>query len=111
MKSAIIILAVVTGCVGAASSAAAQDIQTRTQAVRFSDLDLSRAAGRAMLERRLSHAAKWVCPDGWSRDLSTLHDVEKCRSRALAQAHARLNEIYDGRALARTSIEMGPAKR
>lgn len=49
----------------------------KTMEVRYSDLDLTKAAGRAELKGRLFHAATRVCP---SMDF---REAQACRTRAL----------------------------
>lgn len=107
----IFVLAIASLALGVAGAAMAQAPVTRTQAVKLADLDLSRAADRATLERRLARAAAWVCPDGYSRERSLVRDVAQCRGQALAAARERLATLYDGHAPAQASTEVGPGKR
>ena len=53
--------------------------------VRYADLDLSAAAGRTRLERRLEAAARDLCGNAASGDLATASAVRACRTATLAQ--------------------------
>lgn len=96
---------------GLAGHALAQD-GARTIAVSYADLDLTRATGREVLERRIDMAAARVCaPQPLNIDLTMTHDYQLCRSQALAGARQQLAQAYGGRALAQAAITVGPGKR
>jgi UrcA family protein len=59
--------------------------------VRYSDLDLSTAAGATVLYHRISAAARQVCPDSYTRDLGMLAASQRCQADAIAQAVRELN--------------------
>jgi UrcA family protein len=59
--------------------------------VRYSDLDLATAAGASALYRRISVAARQVCPDSYTRDLGMLAASQRCQANAIAQAVRELN--------------------
>ena len=109
----ILAIAAATVLATVAGHAAAQDSSdARTVAVSYADLDLSRASGRATMERRIESAVQHVCPTPAStQDLTARHYSDKCRTTALAGAQHQLAQVYDGRALAQAAIEVGPGKR
>lgn len=59
--------------------------------VRYGDLDLSTAAGADVLYRRISGAARQVCPDVYSRDMNTATAGKRCQATAIATAVQRLD--------------------
>jgi UrcA family protein len=76
------------GAFGAASAGAATTnaADGPSVAVRYGDLDLTSEGGARRLYHRLVVAARQVCPDGSSRDFSTLRAVEACRNQAILRA-------------------------
>lgn len=72
--------------------AAAVPVAAESLAVRYSDLNLARAEGRAMLNARLKAAARYVCTSG-GRELSVLVQEAACRSEALAKARGTAEQI------------------
>ena len=65
--------------------------QAESVVVRFTNLDIEKSAGAAVLYSRLQSAAKAVCPEYHSRDLSRLHFGRACYNTAVAQAVARID--------------------
>jgi UrcA family protein len=59
--------------------------------VKYGDLDISTEAGARALYARLETAAKRVCPDPASRDLSLFEAARACRQQALDRAVGALN--------------------
>jgi UrcA family protein len=59
--------------------------------VRYDDLNLGTTAGVAVLYRRISFAAREVCPGSDSRDLNLLYRSERCRAQAIARAVTQVN--------------------
>ncbi len=57
--------------------------EARSVSVRTSDLNLSSAAGRAALTRRIGYAATVVCGRPDARDLVAVQDVGECRTAAI----------------------------
>jgi len=57
--------------------------QTMTAEVRYSDLDLGTAAGRAALDKRIRHAASAVCGE---MDRGNKFQVAECRRKAIESA-------------------------
>jgi UrcA family protein len=72
---------------GALSSAS----QSPTVRVRYDDLNLSTDQGAAELYKRISRAAREVCPDRFSRDLAIVAASAKCEANAIAQAVRDVN--------------------
>jgi UrcA family protein len=62
--------------------------------VRYDDLNLSTSAGVDALYRRISNAARQVCPDARSRDLGIVAASERCQANAVAQAVRDVNNPH-----------------
>jgi UrcA family protein len=62
--------------------------------VRYDDLNLSTSAGADALYRRISNAARQVCPSAYSRDLSVVAASERCQANAVAQAVRAVNNPH-----------------
>jgi UrcA family protein len=60
-------------------------------AVRYDDLNLATTAGVSELYSRISHAARAVCPDPYSRDLGIVAASERCRAAAVTRAVSEVN--------------------
>jgi UrcA family protein len=60
-------------------------------AVRYDDLNLATAAGVNTLYSRISSAARQVCPDPFSRDLTVVIASERCQAGAIARAVHEVN--------------------
>jgi UrcA family protein len=82
---------VATGLTVMASSPA----QAATRHVRYGDLDLSTAAGRATLGNRIGHAATAVCQS----ENFTLGAIQACRRESIANASATLDRIVQNRSV------------
>jgi len=94
-----------------AGHAGAQEGQ-RTVSVSYADLDLRQAAGRQVLEHRISNAVNKVCsPAPSGIDLTQAHDFQTCRGQAMVGAQQQLAQLFDGRALAQASISVRPGAR
>jgi UrcA family protein len=79
-------LTVTTLSVAAPASDATDSVK-----VRYSDLNLATDAGVGTLYRRIANAARLVCPDPYSRDLSVVAASEHCQADAIAKAVAEVN--------------------
>ena len=79
-------LAVTTTAFATPSSDAAPSVK-----VRYDDLNLATSAGVDTLYRRISSAARAVCPDEHSRDLGIVAASQVCRANAVAQAVHEVN--------------------
>jgi UrcA family protein len=74
-----------------ATSFAAPATDVPSVAVRYDDLNLATEAGVKVLYRRISRAARDVCPDTYSRDLTMLAAGGRCQAEAVALAVHKLN--------------------
>lgn len=79
-----------TVAVGSAVSAAAAPFQAPAARVSFADLNLASAAGRAVLERRVSAAADSICRVNGRTDLGTLRAADDCFAKTVDQAMAQV---------------------
>ena len=66
---------------------ASSPVAAATQHVRYGDLDLSTAAGRATLDSRINRAAQTVC---WIENVN-LRGTEGCRRETIANAREQLH--------------------
>jgi len=73
---------------------ASSPVDAATAHVRYGDLDLSTAAGRATLDGRISHAARTVC---WIEN-ANITTTEACRRETVASAHDLLRRTMQGQA-------------
>jgi UrcA family protein len=64
---------------------------TQSVAVRYDDLNLASSAGVEALYRRISSAARAVCPDEHSRELAVVAASERCQANAVAEAVRQVN--------------------
>ena len=87
----VILSALATGAAIKATPALAQDVNISV--VRTADLDLSTAADRQALERRLSLAAREVCGTASDADLEGKNQVRRCRAEVLARVSAQRDEL------------------
>ena len=90
--------------------AADASFETRKEVVRYSDLDLTRAAGAATLYRRISAAARDVCEPVNSQRWAVNKCVDLALARAVADVDApALTERYLARAGQRASADVPAA--
>jgi len=59
--------------------------------VRYDDLNLATPVGVEILYRRISSAARAVCPDVHSRELVVVSAGERCQANAVAEAVRQVN--------------------
>jgi UrcA family protein len=71
--------------------AATPAVDAPSVAVRYDDLNLSTTAGVNKLYRRISAAARQVCPMGDLRDLPRMLAAERCQAAAIAKAVREVN--------------------
>ena len=69
-----------------AASAASPDDNVPTIVVKYSEQSLATDEGVYSLYRRITTAARQVCPEASSRELSRLRQVEQCRDQAITRA-------------------------
>ena len=81
----------------APSLATAPQPGLRTVAVGYDDLDLSRAEGRARLDRRIEAAIRTVCGDEGVQGLASSTAVSRCMAETRAAAHRSLASALAGR--------------
>lgn len=74
---------------------ASSQAQAATQHVRYGDLDLTTAAGRAALDSRISRAAHSVC---WIEN-GNLSGTEACRRAAIATAREQMQRATQEQAV------------
>jgi UrcA family protein len=77
--------------VATTASAGAPSADAPSVSVRFDDLNLSTSAGVNVLYRRISAAARQVCPDVFSRNLAVVAAGERCQATAISQAVREIN--------------------
>jgi len=54
--------------------------------VRYDDLNLASERGTTVLYQRITNAAKRVCPEEFSRDLTSVDVSRACQAKAIARA-------------------------
>jgi UrcA family protein len=82
-----------------AASAASPDSGLPTVVVKYSEQSLATDGGVNDLYRRITNAAKQVCPAASIREFRALRQVEECRDQAVARAirqidNSRLAALY-----------------
>jgi len=86
-KFGLLVLGSLAGVMAAgAASAAALDSDVPSVVVKYSEQSLATDDGVYALYRRITSAAKKVCPDASTRDLSRLTKIEQCQEQAIARA-------------------------
>jgi UrcA family protein len=78
MLKPILIAAATLAAALTASPVLAKRIAPEVRTVSYADLDLSSAAGRARLDRRIDASVRDVCGDAPSFDLARRHAVREC---------------------------------
>jgi len=82
----------VAGLVASATGfAATPDVDAPSVKVRYDDLNLATSAGVNVLYRRISAAARQVCPDIYSRDPHVALAAQHCQAAAVAKAVTEVN--------------------
>jgi len=84
-------LAIVGVVASVASFAATPGVDAPSVSVRYDDLNLSTTAGVDTLYRRISAAARDVCPDIYSRDTHIVLAAQRCQSAAISKAVSQVN--------------------
>ena len=74
---------------------ASSPAEAATARVRYGDLDLTTASGRATLDSRISRAARSTC---WIEN-STVSATEMCRRESIANAHEALHQAMRDQAV------------
>jgi UrcA family protein len=96
-KIALAVLAGLAGVMAGTAAGAASDVPKVV--VKYSDASLATDSGVQDLYRRITSAAKKVCPNASIRDLAGWREVEECRNQAISQAirqidNSRLAALY-----------------
>ena len=103
-KIALLALASVAGIMGFGTGAAASPgIEVHQTVVQYNPASLANDAGVNDLYRRITVAAKLVCPDVSYRDFDAQYQVAQCRAQAVARAirqidNSRLAAVHAVRA-------------
>jgi len=84
-------LAIVGVVASVASFAATPGVDAPSVSVRYDDLNLSTKVGVDTLYRRISAAARDVCPDIYSREISTVVAAQHCQAAAISKAVIQVN--------------------
>jgi UrcA family protein len=71
--------------------AATPDVDAPSVSVRYDDLNLATTSGVNALYRRISVAARQVCPDIYSRDTHVVLAAQHCQAAAIAKAVSEVN--------------------
>ena len=87
-------LAVVSVVASVASFAATSSVDAPSVSVRYDDLNLSTTDGVNSLYHRISSAARAVCPDAYSRELSLRAAARRCEADAVARAVSEVNNSH-----------------
>ena len=91
-KFGLLVLGSLAGVMAAAAAGAAApgadapDSDVPSIVVKYSEQSLATDDGVYALYRRITSAAKKVCPDDSTRDLSRLTKIEQCQEQASARA-------------------------
>ncbi|MES2493920.1 MAG: UrcA family protein [Pseudomonadota bacterium] len=83
-------------------------VQSISQSVSYADLDLSTAAGKAELRRRLNLTSRYLCDKLGESDSATLPGPS-CRAAAVQDAMARVGTVEEGFAPRGSAWAPGPA--
>jgi UrcA family protein len=86
-----LVLAVAGLAASVTGFAATFDVAPPSVSVRYDDLNLSTTDGVNMLYRRISSAARQVCPQSDLRDLHMLLIAERCQAAAVSKAVSEVN--------------------
>lgn len=88
-------LAAALAAAGVASAPAAAFEPAASQAVGYSDLDLSRPADVARLRQRIGAALEAACGSFATSESWAEREIARCRSGARARAEAQLARLVD----------------
>jgi len=79
--------------------------------VRYADLNLASAQGKAVLHQRISGAVNAACGKADNRDLPAMNDLAACRKKAWAGVETQLAAIDRGQHLAALDLTVGSLGR
>jgi UrcA family protein len=77
-----------------------------SRSVRYADLNLANAEGRAQLDRRIAFAAESLCGFAHSADLAGQAEIARCRAATVAGVTARRNTILTSASMQSGMIRM-----
>jgi UrcA family protein len=102
-KLALLLLGSLAGVIAAGAANANPDSDAPSVVVKYSAQSLASDAGVSELYRRITVAARQVCPTASILDLSGQRQVEQCRDQAVSRAihkidNSRLAALYATRA-------------
>lgn len=84
IKFTLLLLGSFAGVMAAGAANAADDVPS--VAVKYTQESLADSGGVNDLYRRITMAARQVCPDASIRDLAVMHQVAQCREQAVTRA-------------------------
>ncbi|MEM9500224.1 MAG: UrcA family protein [Pseudomonadota bacterium] len=87
---------------GMVSNPALADGSEKRAFATYSDLDLTKAAGRATFDRRLKNAINKVCQSDWSRSVRVNSEARKCKAK-LREKTTPMRDAIIAKAQARAS--------
>lgn len=98
-KFALLLLGGLAGVIAAGAANANPDSDAPSVVVKYSNQSLASDGGVSDLYRRITAAARQVCPTASIRDLSGQRLVEQCRDQAVSRAirkidNSRLATLY-----------------
>lgn len=94
-------LAIAAALIAGAPALAQSDV--RSMSVSYADLDISHAAGRAALERRIAGAAKTVCGFENSRELALMLAQRRCVTETIDRTQDVLMAAVEQRSTVRVA--------
>jgi UrcA family protein len=107
MKSIIAMTSAALFALSAGQAFAQSDVGPNKTSVSYADLDLSRANGRVVLERRVAQAVDRVCPERpLPNELRKQQTYRACREAAWAGARQQLATIYSGKQFAEAAVQI-----
>jgi UrcA family protein len=85
-KLALLLVGSLAGVIAAGAANANPDKDAPSVVVRYTEQSLATDAGVSDLYRRITDAARHVCPSVSIRDLRALQQEQQCRKQAIARA-------------------------
>ena len=90
-KLALLLVGSLAGVIAAGAANANPDRDAPSIVVQYTDQSLATDAGVGDLYRRITAAARHVCPSASIRDLHGLKQEEECRDQAVARAIRKID--------------------
>jgi UrcA family protein len=105
MKMLVAIASAALLCAAADTASAQAFSEADSVRVSYADLDLTRPSGRAVLEQRIKHAIKRVCPPRPTSPEIGIYKIHRnCRAASWDGVQPQLARIYGGRHLADAAV-------